>query len=67
MPWTSRKFHMMCVPDQECVAYRSVSDIVLWSIVEFSTGIKVYDTSFAIEWARQALKMLIKLSMWSEL
>lgn len=59
--------HDVRTHDQECVAYRSVSDIVLWSIIEFSTGVKVYDTSFAIEWARQALKMLIKLSMWSEL
>lgn len=59
MSWASGKLYVMCVLDRGCV----VSDIVLWSIVEFSTGVKVYDTSFAIERTLRALKMLIKLPM----
>lgn len=35
-----------------------------WSI---SSGIEVYDMSLAVEWTRQALKMLINLSTWSKL
>ena len=35
-----------------------VSDIVRWSVVEFSSGVEVYDT-FAIERARRALNYVV--------
>lgn len=49
-----------------CIKYEKSmkKHLAVWSI---SSGIEVYDTSLAVEWTRQALKMLINLSTWSKL
>lgn len=53
----------MSVRSCDCRNVVGISQVVRFSsIVEFSTGVKVYDTLFAIEGSRRALKMRIKSS-----
>lgn len=38
-----------------------------WSIIEFSSGVEVYDMWFVVERSRRALRMPLNPSTWSEL